>query len=180
VLTSDTHVPARARDLPAELWQAIDAADVVVHAGDWVTESLLDAIEARARRLIAVYGNNDGPALRARLPEVARADLAGVRLAVVHETGPATGREHRCANRFADTDLLVFGHSHIPWDSVAPGGLRLLNPGSPTDRRRQPYATYLTAEIAAGQLTTVELRAIDPPPLTSAPARPTKRGAAGE
>lgn len=71
----------------------------VLHAGDWVDESLLDAMTARARRLIGVYGNNDGPALRARLPEVARVDLDGLRVAVVHETGPRTGREQRCAAR---------------------------------------------------------------------------------
>ena len=95
VLTSDTHVPARARDLPAPLWPAIDAADLVVHAGDWVNEDLLDRFEARAARLIAVYGNNDGPALRARLPEIARAEIDGVRLAVVHETGPARADARR-------------------------------------------------------------------------------------
>ena len=145
VLTTDTHVPTRARDLPDELWQAVDDADVVVHAGDWMAEYLLDAMEARAQRLIGVYGNNDGPALRARLPAVARANLDGVRLAVIHETGPATGRERRCAALFPDCDLLLFGHSHIPWDTVAPNGMRLLNPGSPTDRRREPYATYITA-----------------------------------
>jgi uncharacterized protein len=152
VLTADTHVPKRARDLPAQLWAAIDAADAVVHAGDWVDEALLDAILARCPRLIGVVGNNDGPALRARLPEVARADLDGVRLAVVHDSGPARDREVRCANRFPNTDVLVFGHSHIPWDTVAPGGLRLLNPGSPTDRRRQPFATYATAVLEEGRL----------------------------
>jgi putative phosphoesterase len=158
VLTSDTH----ARELPASLWAAVDAADVVVHAGDWVSESSLDALEARATRLVGVYGNNDGPALRARLPEVARLELDGVRLAVVHETGPATGRERRCAARFPDTDVLVFGHSHVPWDTVAPNGLRLLNPGSPTDRRRQPYATYMTATIDGGRLDAVRLYRVPP------------------
>jgi uncharacterized protein len=153
VLTSDTH----ARELPASLWAAVDAADVVVHAGDWVSESSLDALSARTARLVGVYGNNDGPALRVRLPEVARVELDGVRLAVVHETGAATGRERRCAARYPDTDVLVFGHSHIPWDTVAPNGLRLLNPGSPTDRRRQPYATYMTATIDGGRLDAVRL-----------------------
>ena len=89
VLTADTHLPKRARDLPEPLWTAIETADVVLHAGDWVDESLLDAMTARARRLIGVYGNNDGPALRARLPEVARVELDGLRVAVVHETGPS-------------------------------------------------------------------------------------------
>jgi putative phosphoesterase len=160
VLMADTHLPKRARDLPAELWTAVEAADVVVHAGDWVDVPLLDELTARARRLIACYGNNDGPALRARLPEIARAELAGLRLAVVHETGQATGREQRCAARFPDTDVLVFGHSHIPWDTTTATGLRLLNPGSPTDRRRQPHATYQTATIEAGRLTDVTLHRI--------------------
>ena len=160
LVLADTHVPKRARDLPAEVWAAVDAADVVLHAGDWVDVVLLDALERRAARLVAVYGNNDGPPLRARLPEVARADLGGLRFAVVHETGPATGRETRCARDFPDTDVLVFGHSHIPWDTVAPGGLRLLNPGSPTDRRRQPEKTYLTAVATDGRLTDVTLHAV--------------------
>jgi uncharacterized protein len=163
VLTADTHVPKRARDLPASLWRAIEDADVVVHAGDWVDVALLDEFEARAARVVGVYGNNDGPPLRARLPEVARAELAGVRLAVVHETGPAAGRERRCAQRFPDVDVLVFGHSHIPWDSTAPGSLRLLNPGSPTDRRRQPVATYMTVEIDDGQLIEVRLHSVTHP-----------------
>jgi putative phosphoesterase len=157
VLTSDTHLPKRARDLPAPLWAAVDAADVVVHAGDWVDEAALDALAARSARLIACYGNNDGPSLRARLPEIAYATVAGLRLAVVHETGPSTGRDERCAARFPDVDLLVFGHSHIPWDTTASTGLRLLNPGSPTDRRRQPFATFMTATVDEGRLTTVDL-----------------------
>ncbi|BEL10166.1 YfcE family phosphodiesterase [Actinoplanes sichuanensis] len=162
VLLSDTHLPKRARDLPAELWSAIDRADVVIHAGDWVDGSLLDRLETRAARLIGCYGNNDGPELRARLPEIARADLDGVRLAVIHETGPAAGREKRCAARFPDTDVLVFGHSHIPWDTTAPTGLRLLNPGSPTDRRRQPDHTYMTADITAGALHEVIVHRLPP------------------
>jgi len=160
LMMADTHVPKRARDLPARVWAEVDAADVVIHAGDWVQEPLLDAVQARARRLVGVYGNNDGPELRARLPEIAEVELAGLRVAVVHETGPATGRGRRCADRFGGYDLLVFGHSHIPWDTVAPGGLRLLNPGSPTDRRRQPYATYLTAEVTDGRLDDVVLHTL--------------------
>jgi len=157
VLTSDTHVPQRSRDLPHSLWTAIEAADVVVHAGDWVDAALLDLFEARSKRLIGVYGNNDHGALRERLPEVARAEIEGVRVAVVHETGDKKGREQRCAARFPDTDVLVFGHSHIPWDTTATTGLRLLNPGSPTDRRRQPHCTYLTAVVAEAALHDVRL-----------------------
>ncbi len=160
VVTSDTHVPKRARDLPHALWSAIEAADLVVHAGDWVDVALLDEFERRSRRLLAVHGNNDHGPLRQRLPEVARAEVEGVRIAVVHETGDAKGRELRCAARFPDTDLLVFGHSHIPWDTTAPGGLRLLNPGSPTDRRRQPHGTWVTATLDAGVLGGVTFHAV--------------------
>jgi uncharacterized protein len=157
VIMADTHVPVRARELPAELWTAVDAADVVIHAGDWVSVALLDTVERRSVSLIGVFGNNDGPELRARLPEVAMAGLDGVRVAVVHETGPAQGRDRRCSARFPDRDLLIFGHSHIPWDSTTESGLRLLNPGSPTDRRRQPYATFMTVEITRGRLVDLQV-----------------------
>ena len=160
VFTSDTHVPRRARDLPHALWAAIDAADVVVHAGDWVSIDLLDELEARSRRLVAVRGNNDHGPFRERLPEVATAGIEGIRFAVVHETGDAKGRELRCAARFPDADVLVFGHSHIPWDTTAPTGLRLLNPGSPTDRRRQPHGTFVTAVAEDGELRDVVFHAV--------------------
>ncbi|MBY8883365.1 metallophosphoesterase [Streptomyces sp. PTM05] len=163
LLMSDTHLPKRAKALPAPLLDEVARADVVVHAGDWVDVATLDLLLERSAQLVGVYGNNDGPPLRARLPEVARVELDGVRLGVVHETGPSAGREKRCAERFPDLDVLVFGHSHIPWDSVAPGGLRLLNPGSPTDRRRQPHHTYMTARIADGALADVTLRRLPPP-----------------
>jgi putative phosphoesterase len=212
LLISDTHIPTRARTLPQPVWAAVEDADVVIHAGDWVDVQTLDELSARARCLVAVYGNNDGPPLRRRLPEVAREELGGLRLAVVHETGPAKGREQRCAAAFPDADVLVFGHSHIPWDTgaasregerdhqhraasrrasgvvdrrprsaergrprseregerdhqhVALTGLRLLNPGSPTDRRRQPAGTFLTAGIEGGQLVDVTLHQLPPPP----------------
>lgn len=154
---SDTHLPKRAKALPEPLLAELPRADVVFHAGDWVDTATLDLLESRSARLVAVYGNNDGPGLRARLPEIARAELGGLRFGVVHETGASQGREARCAARFPDLDVLVFGHSHIPWDTTAATGLRLLNPGSPTDRRRQPYCTYMTATVDAGALTDVEL-----------------------
>jgi putative phosphoesterase len=135
---------------------------VVVHAGDWVDVALLDTMEQLARRLVGVYGNNDHGVLRERLPEVARVELEGVRIGVVHETGPSQGRERRCSQQYADLDVLVFGHSHIPWDTTTPTGLRLLNPGSPTDRRRQPFCTYLTAVARQGRLDEVTLHRLPP------------------
>ena len=162
LLISDTHVPQRAKQLPDELWRAVDDADLVLHAGDWVTLDLHDELTRRAPALLGVYGNNDGPELRAVLPEITRKTIEGIRFAMIHETGAATGREKRMDAAFPDADVLVFGHSHIPWDSVSPGGLRLLNPGSPTDRRRQSAHTYLTAVADNGRLTDVTLVALSP------------------
>jgi putative phosphoesterase len=161
LLLADTHVPKRARDLPARVWAEVADADVVIHAGDWVSPQLLNALEARAARLVACWGNNDGPELRSRLPERADVTLAGLRVTVVHETGAASGREARMSLRYSDTDVLVFGHSHIPWDTTTPTGLRLLNPGSPTDRRRQPFCTYMTVTVADGALGDVILHRLD-------------------
>lgn len=155
LLLADTHVPKRARTLPAAVRRAASAVDLIVHAGDWVEEQVLDDLLALGP-VLGVWGNNDGADLRARLPEVARAEIDGVRLAVVHETGAAAGREKRMDAAFPDTDLLVFGHSHIPWDTVTPAGLRLLNPGSPTDRRREPACTLMTATLSGGAVRDVE------------------------
>jgi uncharacterized protein len=160
LLIADTHVPVRARDLPARVWEEVAKADVVIHAGDWIALELLDELESRAARLVACWGNNDGPALRARMPERADVTLAGVRFTVVHETGAATGREARMSRLYPDSEVLVFGHSHIPWDTTTKTGLRLLNPGSPTDRRRQPFCTYMTAGVDNGTVTDVTLHRI--------------------
>jgi putative phosphoesterase len=160
LLLADTHLPKRARALPPAVWAAVEEADLVIHAGDWVDIALLDELQGRATRLLGVWGNNDGAELRARLPEVARETVEGIRLAVVHETGGSVGREARCEADYPDTDLLVFGHSHIPWDTVTPNGLRLLNPGSPTDRRRQPVCTMMTAVADDGALRDVTTVAV--------------------
>lgn len=161
LLIADTHLPKRAKDLPAEVWAAVDRADVVIHAGDWVEPDLLDALETRSKRLVACWGNNDGEELRRRLPERADVTLDGVRFTVTHETGASGGRDARMARQYPDTDVLVFGHSHIPWDTTAETGLRLLNPGSPTDRRRQPHCTYMTATVTDGILGDVELHRLE-------------------
>lgn len=168
VILADTHLPKRAKDLPSELWAAIETADVAIHAGDWVSVALLDDLRSRvglARgggQVVGVWGNNDGDDLRAQLPEIAHGEIAGVRFAVTHETGRTAGRERRMDAEFPNVDVLVFGHSHIPFDAVTPNGMRLLNPGSPTDRRRQPVATFMTVVIEDEKLGDVQLVPIDP------------------
>lgn len=146
VLLSDTHLPKRAKDLPPELWADIASADLVVHAGDWVDLATMDLLQERSRDLLAVRGNNDH-GFEDRLPLVATRRVEDLRFAVVHETGAATGRERRAVLDHPDVDVLVFGHSHIPWDSTAANGMRLLNPGSPTDRRRQPDHTWMRCTV---------------------------------
>ena len=161
LLIADTHVPQRALDLPGEVWDAVDAADLVVHAGDWVSLDLLDRLQERANYLMGCWGKNYlGDEWRRRLPEVDRRTVEGVRVAVTHETGDKRKRDAFCDERYADVDLLVFGHSHIPWDSTTPGGIRLLNPGSCVDRRMQPHRTYMTLTLADGVVGDVELHRI--------------------
>lgn len=156
LLISDTHIPGRARRLPGAVLREADAADLVIHAGDWVSVAVLDELETHAE-VLGVFGNNDGADLRERLPEVARREIDGVRFGVVHETGPSARRETRMDAAHTDVDVLVFGHSHIPWDTTTPRGMRLLNPGSPTDRRRQPHHTLMTAVVDDGGLCDVRL-----------------------
>ncbi|MDN3444590.1 metallophosphoesterase [Microbacterium sp. APC 3901] len=152
LLIADTHVPKRAKRLPDAVLRAVDDADIVIHAGDWVDLATLDLLESRSPVMHGVYGNNDGPDLRERLPEIARLTVEQVEVAVIHETGQAQKREERMDAAFPGVDLLIFGHSHIPWDTVAPSGMRLLNPGSPTDRRRQPVCTMMSVTIDARRI----------------------------
>ncbi|MDT3330047.1 metallophosphoesterase [Microbacterium sp. KSW-18] len=159
LLISDTHIPGRARTLPDAVRREADVADLIVHAGDWVSASVLGDLRAHGD-VLGVCGNNDGDDLRAILPEIARREIEGVRVAVVHETGQKQRREERMDTAFPDADLLVFGHSHIPWDTTSPSGMRLLNPGSPTDRRRQPHHTLMVVELADGGIRSVDLRRI--------------------
>lgn len=162
LLIADTHIPKRAKDLPDQVWSEVDAADVVIHAGDWMDLATYEALDRRATRLIAVWGNNDGPELRELMPETVHWELEGLRFAMTHESGASAGREKRMDKAFPGVDVFIFGHSHIPWDTVAPSGMRLLNPGSPTDRRRQPHCTYMRVTAEDGALTSVDLVKLPP------------------
>jgi uncharacterized protein len=125
------------------------AADAVIHAGDFVTEDALAQIEAIGPRLWAVHGNVDEPALRQRLPAELELELEGVRIAVIHDAGPAAGRSERLRARFPEASCVVFGHTHRP-EHVRAGDLQLFNPGSPTERRRAPYRAMGVIEVAQG------------------------------
>lgn len=139
-IISDTHLPRGSRALPEACLKRLRGADLIVHAGDFVTAELLEELRALGP-VVAVHGNVDNAAVRAALPATAVVPSGGHRLAVVHDAGPAAGRLRRMRARFADADAVVFGHSHIPLHEQAPGGFQIFNPGSPTDRRRQPRHT---------------------------------------
>jgi len=147
---ADTHLGADLSKLPVDVWRHVDEADVVLHAGDVVTADLLDALSAR-RPLHAVLGNNDR-ALAGILPDRLELDLAGVRVAMVHDAGARSGRERRLRRWFPRAGLVVFGHSHEPVDAVGVDGQRLFNPGSAVQRRRQPRRTVGRLVLRDGEV----------------------------
>ncbi|CCH32790.1 metallophosphoesterase family protein [Actinosynnema sp. NPDC047251] len=151
VVLADTHAPRRWKTCPPAVAAHLRDADVVLHAGDVCVPSVLDELAAFAP-VIAVSGNNDGPDVVAwGAPEVVEFELDGLRVGMIHDSGPATGRAARMRRRFPDAGLVVFGHSHIPWDETV-DGVRVFNPGSPTDRRRQPHGTIGLLDVRDGVL----------------------------
>lgn len=134
----------------------LEGVDLILHAGDVCRRETLEELE-RFAPVRAVLGNNDGPDVAAwGAPAVLELDLDGLAVAMLHDSGAATGRGRRLRRRFPDADLVVFGHSHIPWDEVT-DGQRAFNPGSPTDKRRQTRGTLGELVIEAGELVTVRL-----------------------
>ena len=150
-IISDTHLPRRTRELPEACVERLRAADAILHAGDFTTSAILELLEAVGPPVLAVHGNADEAALSARLPEVRTEEVEGARIAMIHDAGPAAGRLRRMRRRFPDADAVIFGHSHIPLhERDESGGLQIFNPGSPTDKRRQPRFTMGTAVVAGG------------------------------
>jgi uncharacterized protein len=151
VVLSDTHAPRRWRGCPPAVAEHLSGADVILHAGDVCTAGVLDELSEYAP-VRAVLGNNDGADVAAwGAPEELRLELDGLPVVMIHDSGPAIGRAARMRRRFPDAQLVVFGHSHIPLDETGEG-VRIFNPGSPTDRRRQPRGTLGILEIDSGQL----------------------------
>lgn len=148
-LIADTHMPRGARRLPEECADRLAAADLILHAGDFSAPSVLDELAALGPPVVAVHGNVDEAELRRRLPAERMVEVGGVRIALVHDAGPARGRLGRMRRRFPDADAVVFGHSHIPLHEQDEG-FQLFNPGSPTERRRAPCHTMGIANVAEG------------------------------
>jgi putative phosphoesterase len=162
VVLADTHIRPDAsrghatggrgfrRRLPDALLDALRNADVILHAGDVVTRHLLDELASYAP-VHAVLGNNDH-SLVDELPKTLELVLDGVHVAMVHDSGARTGRPARMRRRFPDADVVIYGHSHVPDDSVGVDGQRLFNPGSPTERRRAPFRSYGVLNLANGRV----------------------------
>lgn len=152
VVLADTHLrPGGRRRLPDPVYRALEQADVVLHAGDVVTADLLHELSGWAP-VHAVLGNNDLDPSLASLPEARVEELDGVRVGMIHDSGPRAGRAARLRRRFPDAEVVVFGHSHIPWNQPGEGGQLLFNPGSPTERRAQPHHTFGLLELDAGRV----------------------------
>jgi putative phosphoesterase len=151
VVLSDTHAPRRWKSCPPEVASQLRGADLILHAGDVCTAEVLDEL-AQYAPVTAVVGNNDGPDVAAwGAAETAALAPENLRIAMVHDSGPAVGRLSRLRARFPEAELVIFGHSHIPLDA-ANQALRIFNPGSPTDRRRQPHGTLGILHVADGTL----------------------------
>jgi putative phosphoesterase len=148
---SDTHAPRRWRSCPREVARHLRGVDLILHAGDVCTGAVLDELAGYAPARV-VLGNNDGPDVAAwGATPTLELDLDGLPVAMIHDSGPATGRPGRMRRLFPTAQLVVFGHSHIPWDTSF-DGQRLFNPGSPTDRRRQPHGTMGLLRVEDGRL----------------------------
>ena len=150
---SDTHMPRGTRRLPDACVARLRTADLILHAGDVLSPAVFDELCAIGPPLAAVRGNQDAPELRAALPETRIVDADGSRIGMIHDAGPAAGRLERLRRRFPDADAVVFGHSHIPLHEQAPDGFQILNPGSPTERRREPVHTMGELIAQDGRLT---------------------------
>ncbi|MDQ2754079.1 MAG: metallophosphatase family protein [Actinomycetota bacterium] len=166
VVLADTHLrtprpgsPSTAKRLPEAAWSRLTGADAILHAGDVLDVGVLDSLRAIAP-VYAVLGNND-LSLGGVLPEVLVVDLGGIRIGMIHDSGPSTGRSARMRRRFPDTDVVVFGHSHAPMNEIGVDGQLLFNPGSATQRRAQPVHTLGELRMSGGALIDHRIIALD-------------------
>jgi uncharacterized protein len=156
VVISDTHAPRFWKRCPPAVAEHLRAAQLILHAGDVCTPAVLEELKQFAPVRV-VLGNNDGPDVAAwGATETAEFEVEGLAVAMIHDSGPREGRLNRLSRRFPAARLVIFGHSHIPLDQSG-RDLRILNPGSPTDKRRQPHGTLALLDIADGTVVGSEL-----------------------
>lgn len=161
-LISDTHGPSRG-PLPAACLARLRGADLIVHAGDHSDLATLGAVRGAGPPVVTVRGNVEEPGVRAALRDTAEVRAGGLLIGVVHDAGPEAGRLERLRLRFPGADVVVFGHSHIPMHRTGDDGFAIVNPGSPTDRRRQPRCTMAELVIGADGDLRVDFWAVDDP-----------------
>ena len=160
LVLSDTHLRRGGRRrLPDDVYAELDRADAVLHAGDIMVSDLVHELEGFAPTY-AVLGNNDRGDLTSMLPVERIEELGGVRVGMIHDSGPSKGRPARMRRRFPDCPIVVYGHSHIPYDGEGVDGQRLFNPGSPTERRAQPHHTYGLLDLDGGEIRHHEIRVV--------------------
>ena len=162
-ILSDTHFPGRGSVLPVACLHVIDRADIVIHAGDLADLQTLTMLRGLGPPVVAVHGNADDDAVRRALPPTARVELPDLALIVVHNGGPEAGRLERMRRTFPDARGVVFGHSHIPLHQEADDGFFILNPGSATDRRRQPRHSMVELMLRGGDAPEIAFIAVDEP-----------------
>ena len=157
---ADTHLPRGARRIPDACLERLRAADLILHAGDLSTAQVLEELQALGPPVHAVFGNADTPEVRELLPKELVVDAGGARIGMAHVPGACEGREERLTKRFPGCDAVVYGHTHMP-EVTREGTVWILNPGSPTERRKAPSHTMLVLEIEAGEIRP-ELVVLDP------------------
>ena len=145
---SDTHMPRGARRMPDACVERIREADLLLHAGDFSTLDVLRELKAIGPPVVGVHGNVDSLELRGLLPSERLVEADGARVGLLHDAGPRSGRLERMRRRFGErADVVVFGHSHLPLHEQAEDGFQILNPGSPTERRRAPHHTMALIHV---------------------------------
>ncbi|MBJ7457127.1 MAG: metallophosphoesterase family protein [Thermoleophilia bacterium] len=160
---SDTHMPGRGRTLPEACLARLRAADLIIHAGDWSDMGAVGLVRGIGPPVAGVHGNVEEPSVRAAMPATAEVDAGGIRIGIVHDAGPEPGRLERLRRRFPGCAGVVFGHSHIPLHEVAADGFWILNPGSPTDRRRAPRHSMAEIIVSPAGAASVAFWAVDDP-----------------
>jgi uncharacterized protein len=148
---ADTHMPRGGRRLPEACVERLRAADLILHAGDVVAASVFEELGALGPPVHAVHGNMDDAVLRERLPATRVVEVSGLRIGMTHDGGPRAGREERLMRSFPGCAAVVYGHSHLPQVDLL-GETWILNPGSPTERRRAPWHSMLVLEMADGRI----------------------------